>query len=214
MKVMMIERVSKQVKRWVPLSLVLSVSLGLVGCGGQQAKPQQQPALRYFSGSLVQEPLSEQEQLQVLAKVQSQANKPYVWGGQSERQGFDCSGILVWSFQQLGLQGFKYRNGYEKDVTADALYLYNTHPLTEFVQLRKGDWIFLDPKGKGYQTHVAVFSHVDNEGQVWVWDASSNAGKISLRPVTGFWNKRPVFGRPMKLIPSERAARTALLASH
>ena len=184
--------------------LVLALVAVLAGCSGNQTKP----SLSSNTGKLIhgvqyeQVPLEPQEQLSIIKTISTQVGKPYVWGAQSPSRGFDCSGLLVWSYTQLGLRGFRYQSKLEGDVTADALYKYNTYPLTDMVQLREGDWIFFDPKSQGYETHVAVFSHIDGQGRVWVWDASSTAGRTSQRPVPNFWGKNPVFGRPMKLVPA------------
>lgn len=40
----------------------------------------------------------------VLVQAWRQLDKPYVWGGTSPRGGFDCSGLLFFSFQQAGLR--------------------------------------------------------------------------------------------------------------
>ncbi|MFP8967303.1 C40 family peptidase [Pokkaliibacter sp. CJK22405] len=179
----------------------------LAGCAGQSVKTA--PKAAYSHGGLYEQvPLSPDEQISLIALAKTQVGKPYIWGAQTPERGFDCSGLLVWGYDRLGMGRFRYKDSTVNDVTADSLYKYNSYPLTDLVQLRQGDFIFFDPKNQGYETHVALFSHIDNLGRIWVWDASSSAGRTSQRPLPNFWNMRPVFGRPMKLIPAtgERVA--------
>lgn len=39
----------------------------------------------------------------VIKAAMSQLGKPYVWGGSSPSQGFDCSGLVDWAFEQAGI---------------------------------------------------------------------------------------------------------------
>jgi cell wall-associated NlpC family hydrolase len=38
-----------------------------------------------------------------VAAAESQLGVPYVWGGESPGQGFDCSGLTQWSWAQAGV---------------------------------------------------------------------------------------------------------------
>lgn len=80
-------------------------------------------------------------------------NVPYRWGGDNPNDGFDCSGLVLWIFQNLELLP-------RKDTTAQGLYdiLYEQGmiaPLLPGVEWepRPGDLIFY-----GYPniTHVAI----------------------------------------------------------
>lgn len=39
----------------------------------------------------------------VVKTARSQLGKKYVWGGESPRTGFDCSGLVWWAFRQHGI---------------------------------------------------------------------------------------------------------------
>jgi cell wall-associated NlpC family hydrolase len=39
----------------------------------------------------------------VVATARAQAGVPYKWGGESPREGFDCSGLTWWSYRQAGV---------------------------------------------------------------------------------------------------------------
>lgn len=38
-----------------------------------------------------------------VAAVRSQVGRPYIWGGQDPKIGFDCSGLVIWAMNQAGL---------------------------------------------------------------------------------------------------------------
>lgn len=40
---------------------------------------------------------------EVIARARSQAGRPYVWGGASPTTSFDCSGLVLWAYQQAGV---------------------------------------------------------------------------------------------------------------
>jgi len=39
----------------------------------------------------------------ILSAAKSQLGTPYRWGGEQERNGFDCSGLTQWSYEQAGI---------------------------------------------------------------------------------------------------------------
>jgi cell wall-associated NlpC family hydrolase len=41
--------------------------------------------------------------LQFVQTAETQTGKPYLWGGESPSAGFDCSGLVQWALQQLGI---------------------------------------------------------------------------------------------------------------
>jgi cell wall-associated NlpC family hydrolase len=74
--------------------------------------------------------------------AESQIGTPYVWGGSSPG-GFDCSGLVMWSFAQAGI-------GLPR--TSGAQYAATTHiPLAD---IQPGDLLFYGPGGS---EHVAIY---------------------------------------------------------
>jgi cell wall-associated NlpC family hydrolase len=78
-----------------------------------------------------------------LAAAESQIGVPYVWGGESPGQGFDCSGLIQWAWRQAGV---------DLPRTAAAQYGAVAHvPLSD---LQPGDLLFW---GFGGISHVGMY---------------------------------------------------------
>lgn len=80
----------------------------------------------------------------ILAVAHAQIGKPYVWGGESPAEGgFDCSGLIMYAFQQAGIK------------VPGRLTTYTMAKMGKSVKgkrLRPGDWIITNG-GK----HVVMF---------------------------------------------------------
>jgi cell wall-associated NlpC family hydrolase len=74
---------------------------------------------------------------------------PYVWGGESETGGFDCSGLVWWAFSQAGFAFSR--------TTAAGEYDWGTP--VELDQLQTGDLVFwaYDPSDPSTIHHVAIY---------------------------------------------------------
>ncbi|APT75300.1 MULTISPECIES: C40 family peptidase [unclassified Marinitoga] len=128
---------------------------------------------------------------------------PYKLGGQSIKTGFDCSGLIIYLYNKIGVKWFKYKSSLVKDVSANNLYWYNVKKIS-FAQIEKGDLIFFDTDNDGKIDHVAIFDKLDKVGNIWVWDATTEPDGIKIYAVTNriiknFWQKRPLFGKPLKV---------------
>ncbi len=149
--------------------------------------------------------LTQSEQDELLRAVRTVLGHPYVWGGDTVTNGFDCSGLIQWAYRELGVHQFRNGEAVYPEIAAHELYQYNTLPLDDIHAARTGDFVFFDVNGDGRITHNALLDHVDERGQVWVYDAYSVAGAVVHRTVEDFWNKGPRFGRPLKTIPRSSA---------
>ncbi|MBT1247709.1 MULTISPECIES: NlpC/P60 family protein [unclassified Thermosipho (in: thermotogales)] len=129
---------------------------------------------------------------------------PYRWGGQNPKNGFDCSGLIVYLYNQLGVKHFVYQGKLVYDVSADALFKYNVI-LEDANSAKQGDLIFFDVNGDGIMDHVAILDKIDKDRKVWIWDATdivdgTNINKVSHRVLSNIWDKNPIFGKPLKVI--------------
>lgn len=86
--------------------------------------------------------------------------KPYVYGGDSPRQGFDCSGLVFYSFEQMGLK--VPRTAADQRKAAERVRRSDLEP---------GDLVFFR-SSKGRVDHVGIYAgdgrfiHAPNSGSV------------------------------------------------
>ena len=71
----------------------------------------------------------------------SQLGVPYHWGGESPSTGFDCSGLVVWAYRQVGVELPHYTGSQHAMGT----------PVSRD-QLEAGDLVFFDGDG-----HVGIY---------------------------------------------------------
>ena len=100
------------------------------------------------------EPMSEGEAVpptvveEVIANAETQLGVPYVWGGTTPNEGFDCSGLLQWAFAEAGVSIPR--------VTHDQ---WNAGSRVDHEDMERGDLIFWrsDPTAPDYISHVALY---------------------------------------------------------
>jgi cell wall-associated NlpC family hydrolase len=92
----------------------------------------------------------------VVGYAESQLGKPYVWGGASPSTGFDCSGLVMWAFAQIGVS---------LPHNAAAQYGYGSYvPRSD---LQPGDLVFFDGLGHvGIYVGGNTFIHAPHTGDV------------------------------------------------
>jgi cell wall-associated NlpC family hydrolase len=78
-----------------------------------------------------------------LAAAESQIGVPYVWGGESPGQGFDCSGLIQWAWRQAGV-----------DLPRTAAAQYGAVAHVSLSDLQPGDLLFW---GFGGISHVGMY---------------------------------------------------------
>ncbi len=81
----------------------------------------------------------------VLVNAIAQIGKPYVWGGENRRSGFDCSGLIQYILGQAGVH-------VPRTAAAQAIAL----PAVSPSGLRRGDLLFFNTLGRPF-THVGIY---------------------------------------------------------
>jgi cell wall-associated NlpC family hydrolase len=101
----------------------------------------------------------------------TQLGVPYVWGAESPEDGFDCSGLVQWSYAQIGVQLPR--------TTGEQVLL--GMPITDLSQLRPGDLLFTDSIRGGT---IVAYGHVAIYAGGGMQIAAPRAGDVvELQPV-------------------------------
>lgn len=85
----------------------------------------------------------------VLHRLESQLGKPYVWGGTSPTDGFDCSGLVFYAFNHV----------LERKLPRTANGMYRADGLKSVHQgsLKQGDLVFFNINQRPGADHVGVY---------------------------------------------------------
>lgn len=85
----------------------------------------------------------------VIQRLEEQLGKPYVWGGKTPVEGFDCSGLVFYAYNAV----------LEKKLPRTANEMYRAKHLTAVRQdkLRNGDLVFFNINQRPGADHVGVY---------------------------------------------------------
>jgi cell wall-associated NlpC family hydrolase len=151
----------------IPLYLPLAFLL-LAGCAGAPAPSNRSPAVQASEGKA-----SRAADI-ALAMV----GKPYRYGGSTPR-GFDCSGLVSYSFAQVGVR-----------VSRETRTQREQAVLVRVSALRRGDLVFFDQEGKKY-SHVGIYL-----GEGIFVHAPSSGGKVRTDSLEAeYWRRHFVEAR-------------------
>ncbi|MBA3653982.1 MAG: C40 family peptidase [Actinobacteria bacterium] len=107
----------------------------------------------------------------VVAAAMTQLGVPYQWGGETPGVGFDCSGLVQWSYRQIGVSLPR---------TTREQILVGV-PVTDVADLRPGDLLFTRSTRNGTVVdlgHVAIYAGGGKEVV-----APKTGDVVSVRPV-------------------------------
>ena len=100
---------------------------------------------------------------------------PYVWGGSEPTTGFDCSGLTMYVYAQLGIALPHY-----------AAAQFAAFPKLDPSQLEPGDLVFFEPQADG-PGHVAIYAGDDRiieaphaGAAVWIGSLSGDAAALGF----------------------------------
>lgn len=137
----------------------------------KMANIRRQMALQSYNEWLKNHPSSGIGEKIVAYAAQFIGKVPYVWGGASETNGMDCSGLVMMTFRHFGVNlphfsGSQVRYGKQ---------------IPSLNEAKPGDII-------GNNTHVGILSHRDANGNWWVVNAASPSEGIKYSPVVWAFN--------------------------
>lgn len=120
-------------------------------------------------------PVSDEAASAALQYALARLGDPYVWGGQSPG-GFDCSGLILWAYEQAlhGIRVPAAGRGYVLDATMDHLWRHASRPVSAS-DVRPGDLVFITGEDSRI-THGGLVISV-SETEVAFVNASSHYGE-------------------------------------
>lgn len=136
------------------VAAILTAALGLGGCATVSAPP---------PGAVSAATASSHQQAKAAAVVRtarSLVGAPYAWGGSSPTTGFDCSGLVWYTYHQNGVT-----------LPRMSWQQYGAGSAVTVDELRPGDLIFHQVETKGKSLHVGIvtdrgtFVHAPSTGK-------------------------------------------------
>jgi cell wall-associated NlpC family hydrolase len=164
-----------------PTSILAWLGLaGLLGCAGTPAPQPGAPAPASASPASLARQAPRAEAARTALRL---VGAPYRYGGRTPR-GFDCSGLVVYSFARAGLAGLPH----------SAAALEELSQPVRRSELEPGDLLFFRLEGKK-TSHVAIY--VGGDAFVHAPSSGKRVEKVSLDHV--YWGPR--VGRAGRLLP-------------
>ena len=158
---------STALRQWLYRSGCLLIIAGLTACGSNPK-----------TSSYTHTPASAGQSENVVQAAVSMIGKPYKYGGVSPKSGFDCSGLVYFSYHQ---------NGITLPRTSYAQYKAS-RPISRKA-LRRGDLLFFRISGRKV-SHVGIY--LGNNRFV---HAPSSGKKVSVAKLNSpYWSKRFIRG--------------------
>lgn len=149
------------------LFLLGGVVLGLLVLGGCGKQPITDHTVIRSSPSTQQSPTSKKT-ASILRLARSLIGVPYKWGGESPRQGFDCSGFVWFVYRQNGVS-----------IPRISWQQFGAGRAVSYGDMRPGDLIFHQIEKKAKSLHVGIvtnrgtFIHSPSSGKT-VMESSLN----------------------------------------
>ncbi len=129
-------------------------------------------SLKGFSGSISGSATGNAAGMRAFAAAKSQIGVPYVWGGESPRAGFDCSGLTQWSWAQAGIS-----------IPRTAADQYAALPHVSLTALQPGDLLFyFNLDGDNAVDHVVMYGGSGPYGSQTTIAADQTGTTIQLQP--------------------------------
>jgi len=127
---------------------------------------------------------------QVLAVVESMEGVPYVYGGSSREQGFDCSGLIWYAFKKNGIA-----------VPRTSVEFTNAGKEIPLTQSRRGDIILFtgNDANSGVVGHMGMITNNDHGKIHFINAVSGEGGGVMYSRLAGYFIPR--FVKVIRLFP-------------
>lgn len=121
--------------------LAIALLAGLASC----ASAPQRPASSTYSAPAAGREVSAGAADKAATQAAAMIGKPYRFGGASPSSGFDCSGLVMYSFRQAGVR-LPHNTDQQRSISRHV----------RVADLRRGDLLFFDQEGKK-NSHVGIY---------------------------------------------------------
>lgn len=137
-------------------------------------------SLSFLSGCISQKKISTNRKIsRVIDEARTYIGTPYKWGG-NDNKGIDCSGLLVRSFESIGLK-IPRTTGQQIEIGKSV----------SLKKSKKGDLVFFAfGKSKRKVTHVGILSELKNSSDINFIHASSSRGVVETQLIKDYYLKR------------------------
>ena len=134
----------------------------------------------FLSSCVSQKKLTTKRQINnVIGEARTYIGTPYKWGG-NDRKGIDCSGLLVRSFESVGMK-----------IPRTTSQQIDLGKKVSLKKSREGDLVFFAfGKSKRKVTHVGLLSRVQNQKNISFIHASSSRGVVETQLIKDYYLKR------------------------
>ena len=147
-----------------------------------------------FSGCISQKKLSTTRKIdRVIDEARTYIGTPYKWGG-NDNKGIDCSGLLVRSFESIGLK-IPRTTSQQIDLGKNVFIKRKINWLRgrniSLKRSKKGDLVFFAfGENKRKVTHVGILSKLKNSSDINFIHASSSRGVVETQLIKDYYLKR------------------------
>ena len=134
----------------------------------------------FFSSCISQKKLSNQRKVsKVIGEARTYIGTPYKWGG-NDKRGIDCSGLLVRSFESIGMK-----------IPRTTSQQIDIGKKVSLKKSKEGDLVFFAfGKSRRKVTHVGILSNVYGQKDIDFIHASSSRGVIETQLIKDYYLKR------------------------
>jgi len=119
---------------------------------GEARRPEnrlkRRPSLASLSSGQGPNPFGTVDTSRIVARAHELIGTPYRWGGESEKNGFDCSGLLVYLYRSIANR--------QLPRTTHSMIAQRQNEVSRN-ELQPGDAVFFNHNGEGATSHVGLY---------------------------------------------------------
>tara|TARA_Y100000741_G_scaffold15947_1_gene12288 strand:- start:127 stop:633 length:507 start_codon:yes stop_codon:yes gene_type:complete len=148
----------------------------------------------FFSSCISQKKITKRNNINsIIGEARTYIGTPYLWGG-NDKNGIDCSGLLVRSFESIGMKiprTTSQQIDIGKNITINRTINWLRGKPISLNKSKSGDLVFFAfGKSKRKVTHVGLISNVKNKLDMDFIHASSTRGVVETQLNKDYYLKR------------------------